>query len=161
MQEFTDLLNNQLLLWSLIACISAQLFKVVFNFFSSGEIRWAVIFETGGMPSSHSSLITGITSGLGLELGFDHPVFALGVGISLVIMYDASGVRRSAGLHAVQINKIANQLNQADKLNLKETLGHSKLEVIVGSIFGPLITLLGMKFLGSPLDILHSISRFF
>ena len=113
------------------------------------------------MPSSHSSLITGITSGLGLELGFDHPVFALGVGISLVIMYDASGVRRSAGLHAVQINKIANQLNQADKLNLKETLGHSKLEVIVGSIFGPLITLSGMKFLGSPLDILHSISRFF
>ena len=161
MQEFTDLLNNQLLFWSLTACILAQLLKIVFNFFSSGEIRWAVIFETGGMPSSHSSLITGITSGLGLELGFDHPVFALGVGISLVIMYDASGVRRSAGLHAVQINKIANQLNQADKLSLKETLGHSKLEVIVGSIFGPLITLSGMKFLGSPLDILHSISRFF
>ena len=161
MQEFTDLLNNQLLFWSLTACILAQLFKIVFNFFSSGEIRWAVIFETGGMPSSHSSLITGITSGLGLELGFDHPVFALGVGISLVIMYDASGVRRSAGLHAVQINKIANQLNQADKLNLKETLGHSKLEVIVGSILGPLITLSGLKFFGSPLDIIHSISRFF
>ncbi len=161
MQEFTDLLNNQLLFWSLTACILAQLLKIVFNFFSSGEIRWAVIFETGGMPSSHSSLITGITSGLGLELGFDHPVFALGVGISLVIMYDASGVRRSAGLHAVQINKIANQLNQADKLNLKETLGHSKLEVIVGSILGPLITLSGLKFFGSPLDIIHSISRFF
>ncbi len=161
MQEFTDLLNNQLLFWSLTACILAQLLKIVFNFFSSGEIRWAVIFETGGMPSSHSSLITGITSGLGLELGFDHPVFALGVGISLVIMYDASGVRRSAGLHAVQINKIANQLNQADKLNLKETLGHSKLEVIVGSILGPLITLSGLKFFGSPLDIIHSIGRFF
>ena len=161
MQELMALLNNQLLFWSLIACISAQLLKVLFNFFSNGEIRLNIIFETGGMPSSHSSLITGVASGLGLDLGFDHPIFALGVGVALVVMYDASGVRRSAGLHAVEINKILNQIDQTEKIKLKETLGHSKLEVIVGSILGPLITLPGMEFLGSPLDIIHKLSKLF
>ena len=161
MQELTDLLNNSLLFWSITSCISAQFLKVIFNFFSNGEIRWSAVIETGGMPSSHSSLITGIASGLGLELGFDHPTFALGVALALIVMYDASGVRRSAGLHAVQINKISNQLNQVEQLNLKETLGHTKLEVIVGSILGPLITLCGMEFFGAPLDIWHSLEIFF
>ena len=161
MQELTDLLNNKLLFWSLIACISAQLLKVVFNFFASGEIKFSVIFETGGMPSSHSSLMTGIASGIGLEMGFDHPVFALAVGVSLVVMYDASGVRRSAGMQATEINKISTQLSLDNQLNLKEKLGHTKLEVIVGSIIGPFITLMGMRFVGSPLDLFDYIVTFF
>ena len=148
-----ELINNKLLFWSLISCLLAQILKIVFNFFSAGELRYGIIFETGGMPSSHSALITSITSGLGLDLGFDTSIFALAVGVSLIVMYDASGVRRSAGLNAKEINKLSKSFDEKSTLNLKETLGHSKLEVIVGSMLGPLISLPGMVFIGSPLNI--------
>ena len=155
MTELFELANNKILLWSLISCLAAQVLKIVFNFFSKGELRINIIFETGGMPSSHSALITSLTSRLGMDLGFDDPIFALAVGISLIVMYDASGVRRSAGLNAKEINKLSKSIDEKSTLNLKETLGHSKLEVIVGSILGPLISLPGIVFIGSPLDIFH------
>ena len=157
MTELFELINNKLLFWSLISCLTAQVLKIVFNFFSAREIRIGIIFETGGMPSSHSALITSITSGLGLDLGFDNSIFALAVGISLIVMYDASGVRRSAGLNAREINKLSKSLDEKSTLNLKETLGHSKLEVMVGSILGPLISLPGIVYIGSPSNIFHFI----
>ena len=153
MSELIELINNELLFWSLISCLIAQILKIVFNFFSAGELRIGIIFETGGMPSSHSALITSLTSGLGMDLGFDDPVFALAVGISLIVMYDASGVRRSAGLNAKEINKLSKSFDKESTLDLKETLGHSKLEVVVGSILGPLISLPGMVFICSPFNI--------
>tara|TARA_Y100000589_G_scaffold211260_1_gene199209 strand:+ start:482 stop:961 length:480 start_codon:yes stop_codon:yes gene_type:complete len=157
MTEFLELLNNQLLFWSLFSCITAQALKIVFNFILAGEIRFGIIFETGGMPSSHSALITALTAGVGLDLGFDDPIFALAVGISLIVMYDASGVRRSAGLQAKEINKLSKNIDKSSSLKLKETLGHSKIEVVVGSILGPLISLPGIVFLGSPANIYNII----
>ena len=68
-------------------------------------------------------------------------------------MYDASGVRKSAGIQAAEINKLSKKLDPISQVALKETLGHTKFEVIVGSILGPLITLPGMFFVGSPLEI--------
>ena len=79
------------------------------------------MFETGGMPSSHSALITGAASGIGCELGFDSPVFALSVAIAFIVMYDASGVRKSAGIQAAEINKISRN----EKDNLIEVRGPS------------------------------------
>ena len=157
MTELFELFNNKLLFWSLIACLLAQFLKIVFKFISSGKLQFEIIFETGGMPSSHSALITSITSGLGLDLGFDNSIFALAVGVSLIVMYDASGVRRSAGLNAKEINKLSKSLDEKSTLNLKETLGHSKLEVMVGSILGPLISLPGIVYIGSPSNIFHFI----
>ena len=66
-------------------------------------------------------------------------------------MYDASGVRKSAGIQAAEINNLSKKLDPQSVLFLKETLGHTKIEVLVGSFLGPLITLTGMFFLGSPL----------
>ena len=157
MSEFLVLFDNPVLFWSLLSCLFAQFFKIIFNFFSTGEIRFGIIFETGGMPSSHSALISGATSGIGLELGFDNPTFALALAISLIVMYDASGVRKSAGIQAKEINKISAKIDPKSELNLNETLGHTKIEVIVGSILGPLITLPGIFFMGSPINILNSI----
>ena len=153
MSEFFTFFNNSVLFWSLLSCLIAQFFKVVFNFFSTGEIRFGIIFETGGMPSSHSALITGSASGVGYEMGFDSSIFALSVAIALIVIYDASGVRKSAGIQAVEINKLSKKLDPQSELVLKETLGHTKIEVMVGSFLGPLITLSGMFFLGSPLKI--------
>ena len=153
MSELSALLDNSVLLWSLLSCLIAQFFKIIFNFFSTGKIKFGIMFETGGMPSSHSALITGATSGIGFELGFDNPIFALAIAVSLIVMYDASGVRKSAGIQAAEINKLSKKLDPKSQVNLKETLGHTKFEVIVGSILGPLITLPGIFFIGSPLKI--------
>ena len=153
MTELLELLKNQLLFWSLISCITAQLLKIIFNFFLEGEFRLGIVFETGGMPSSHSALISALSAGIGWELGFDNPVFALSVGVSLIVMYDASGIRRSAGIQAIEINKISRELDKNKETFLKESLGHSKLEVVVGSLIGPLIALPGIVYLGSPYDI--------
>ena len=157
MSDFSALFDNSVLFWSLLSCLLAQFFKIVFNFFSTGKIRFGIIFETGGMPSSHSALITGATSGVGFELGFDSPIFALAVAIALIVMYDASGVRKSAGIQAAEINKLSRKLDPKSEVILKETLGHTKIEVMVGSFIGPLITLPGMFFLGSPLQIFNLI----
>ena len=100
MSDFFPFFNNSVLFWSLLSCLLAQFFKIVFNFLSTGEIRFGIMFETGGMPSSHSALITGATSGIGYELGFDSSIFALSVAVALIVMYDASGVRKSAGVQA-------------------------------------------------------------
>ena len=153
MSEFFVFFNNSVLFWSLLSCLIAQFFKVIFNFFLNGEIRFGIIFETGGMPSSHSALITGAASGIGCELGFDSPVFALSVALALIVMYDASGVRKSAGIQAAEINNLSKKLDPKSEVNLKETLGHTKVEVLVGSLLGPLITLPGIFFLGSPIQI--------
>jgi len=157
MSEFFPFFNNAVLFWSLFSCLLAQFFKILFNFFSTREIRFGIMFETGGMPSSHSALITGAASGIGYELGFDSSIFALSVAIALIVMYDASGVRKSAGIQAAEINKLSKKLDPKSELFLKETLGHKKIEVMVGSFLGPLITLPGMFFLGSPLKIFYLI----
>ena len=154
MSDFSAFLDNSVLFWSLLSCFLAQFFKIIFNFFSTGKIRFGIMFETGGMPSSHSALMTGATSGIGFQLGFDNPIFALAIAVSLIVMYDASGVRKSAGIQAAEINKLSKNLDPKSQTDLKETLGHTKFEVIVGSFLGPLITLPGMVFIGSPLHIL-------
>ena len=157
MSEISALFDNSVLFWSLLSCLLAQFFKIIFNFFSTGKIRFGIMFETGGMPSSHSALITGATSGIGFQLGFDNPVFALAIAVSLIVMYDASGVRKSAGIQAAEINKLSKKIDHESHVDLKETLGHTKFEVIVGSVLGPLITLPGIVFIGSPLNILNLI----
>ena len=157
MSNFMDLFNNSVLFWSLLSCLIAQFFKIIFNFFSRGEIRFGIMLETGGMPSSHSALISGATAGIGLKLGFDDPIFSLAVAVSLIVMYDASGVRKSSGIQAAEINKLSKKLDPKSQVALKETLGHTKFEVIIGSLLGPLITLPGIVFIGSPLNIINLI----
>ena len=157
MSDFFTLFDNSVLFWSVLSCLLAQFFKIIFNFFRTGKIRFGIMFETGGMPSSHSALITGATSGIGYELGFDNPIFALAVAVALIVMYDASGVRKSAGVQAAEINKLSKKLDPQSEVLLKETLGHTKIEVMVGSFLGPLITLPGIFFFGSPLKIFNLI----
>ena len=159
MSNFLAIFDNSVLFWSLLSCLLAQFLKIIFNFFTTGKIRFGIMFETGGMPSSHSALITGTTSGIGFQLGFDNPIFALAIAVSLIVMYDASGVRKSAGIQAAEINKLSKKLDPTSQLALKETLGHTKLEVVVGSLLGPLITLPGIFFIGSPINIFNLISN--
>ena len=111
------------------------------------------------MPSSHSAFVTGTASGVGWELGFNHPGFAIAATIAFVVMYDASGIRRESGLIAARVNELPSSNWPTPPIDqLKESLGHTRLEVLVGSLIGPAIALPGITFLGSPVDMLQMIS---
>ena len=148
------LLDNAVLAWGLAACGLAQLSKLIVELVKYRRWRPAVLFETGGMPSSHSALVSGTAAGLGWQLGFSHPDFALATTVAFVVMYDASGIRRAAGYTAARVNLLSSEVSiTSAEVNLKENLGHSRLEVVVGSLIGPTVALPGIAFLGSPLDI--------
>ena len=157
--QFVYILDNAVLAWGLAACGLAQFSKLLFELIFKQRWRPSVLIETGGMPSSHSALVTGTAAGVGLQLGFDDPMFALASTIAFIVMYDASGIRRSAGLTAAKVNKMSKvNINESStEKTLKESLGHTKTEVLVGSLLGPTIALPGILFIGSPLHLLQMI----
>ena len=146
-----EVFDNSSLAWGLAACGVAQLSKLFLELILHRRWRPAVLIETGGMPSSHSALVTGTAACVGWTLGFDHPLFAVAAMVAFVVMYDASGIRRSAGFTAERVNALPMELGPTphDK-PLKESLGHSRLQVLVGSLIGPAVALPGLVLLGSP-----------
>ena len=140
--------DNGVLWWGLAACGTAQLSKLVIELVVHRRWNPKVLVETGGMPSSHSALLTGTTAALGWVQGFDGPLFGLAAVLCFVVLYDASGVRRAAGLTAARVNL----MGDTPKL-LKENLGHTRLEVLIGALMGPLVALPGLVLLGSPLHL--------
>ena len=153
-----EVFDNEVMAWGLIACGLAQLSKLVVELFQHRRWRPSVLLETGGMPSSHSAFVTGTASGVGLDLGFDHPGFAIAATVAFIVMYDASGIRRASGLTAARVNELPiNNWPSPPSEPLKESLGHTRLEVLVGSLIGPLVALPGIFFIGSPLHIAQTI----
>lgn len=150
-----EVLDNSSLAWGLVACGAAQISKLFIELLVHRRWRPAVLIETGGMPSSHSALVTGTTACIGWTLGFDHPLFALAAMVAFIVMYDASGIRRAAGFTAERVNALPDELwpETFDK-PLKQSLGHSRLQVLVGSLIGPAIALPGLVYLGSPLHLI-------
>ena len=156
--DFLSILDNAVLAWALAACGIAQLLKLFFELLINKQWRPSVLLETGGMPSSHSALVSGAAAGIGLKLGFNEPVFALAVTLAFVVMYDASGIRRKAGLIASKVNLIPSSVfSESSEIVLQENLGHTRLEVLIGSLIGPLIVLPGLVFIGSPIDLIHAL----
>ena len=103
------------------------------------------MMSSGGMPSSHSALITAMTASVGKTAGLDSVAFAIAAVTSLVVMYDAANVRREAGKHAELLNKIARDLypdNHMHQEKLKELLGHKLIEVAAGAVLGITIGIL-------------------
>jgi acid phosphatase family membrane protein YuiD len=150
--------DNGALWWGLAACGTAQLSKLVIEL--AVHRRWnpKVLIETGGMPSSHSALMTGTTAALGWQLGFDDPLFALAAVLCFVVLYDASGVRRAAGLTAERVNALVADggglvAGEPPAKPLKQNLGHTRLEVLIGSLMGPAVALPGLVWVGSPVQL--------
>jgi acid phosphatase family membrane protein YuiD len=154
-----DLADNSVLWWGLAACGLAQLSKVIIELVVHRRWRPAVLVETGGMPSSHSALMTGTTAAIGWSDGFQSPLFGLAAALSFIVLYDASGVRRAAGLISQRVNGLPDGLWELQPSSdpqlrpLKENLGHTRAEVLVGSLLGPLVSLPGLVLVGSPLHL--------
>jgi hypothetical protein len=101
------------------------------------------------MPSSHSALVVATTLAIGLFYGFDHPMFALGVAVTMVVTYDATNIRRQAGIHAQKINFIIEEMFSGQPITeeqLKEVLGHTPLEVAGGIVLGSAVAVLAWFF---------------
>jgi len=138
-------LQNYALLSALIAWSVAQLIKLPLYYVQTKRWNWALLISVGGMPSSHSALVTATAIGVGLYSGFNSPVFALAMAVAMVVIYDATGIRRQAGIHAQTINLLVEELLQghiAPEKQLREVLGHTPLEALGGVILGVIIPVL-------------------
>ena len=137
--NFLALFENKALIAGMSAWALAQIIKVPLYYLQTRKWNWALLFTTGGMPSSHSALMTATTLAIGLYYGLDHPMFALGVALTMIVTYDAAGVRQQAGIHAQRINVIFGELlrgHPVSERDLREVLGHTPLEVIGGILLG-------------------------
>ena len=137
--NFLAIFENRALVAGVGAWALAQIIKVPLYYLQTRKWNWALLFTTGGMPSSHSALMTATTLAIGLHYGLDHPTFALGVALTMIVTYDAAGVRQQAGIHAHRINVIFGELlhgHPVSERDLREVLGHTPLEVIGGILLG-------------------------
>lgn len=146
MENFSDIIDNHVLAVALVACFTAQILKAIIELIRHRKLNLRVLVETGGMPSSHSALVTALTCGIGQTMGWASPIFAITSVFSVIVMYDAAGVRQAAGKQAKILNQIIDELFQEkpefNEDRLKELLGHTPFQVIAGSVLGVAISYL-------------------
>ncbi|WP_163536583.1 divergent PAP2 family protein [Gracilibacillus sp. YIM 98692] len=144
-------------LWSaLIAIVFAQTIKVPLHFIATKEFKPGLAFSTGGMPSSHSAAVTAVATGIGIEHGASSGLFAVSCVVAIIIMFDATGIRRQAGEQAILINMLVKDFNHfvseakgwkkkgeyEKQKELKELLGHQPIEVFFGGLTGIILAFL-------------------
>ncbi len=149
MQDFGDIIYNRVLLVSLSATLIAQMLKLVAELIKNRKLNFRVLVTTGGMPSSHSALVAALATGVGQTAGWGSIEFAIALIFAFIVMYDAAGVRQAAGKQARVLNQIVDELFQENpelsQDRLKELLGHTPIQVLVGSALG-----IGISWLAIP-----------
>lgn len=143
-EMFFALINNFSLMVVAIAGFLAQLIKLYIYWIKEKELNFWHLFEAGGMPSSHSASVTALTLGIGLTEGWCSPLFTISLVFAIIVMYDATGVRRAAGKQALMLNKIIDDMypqQREEKGKLKEILGHDPIEVFAGAVLAVAVTL--------------------
>jgi uncharacterized protein len=142
---FLELLANHVLITGLTAWALAQILKPPIEYLVTHRWNWGQMFSSGGMPSSHTALMAATTLAVGLHTGFDNAAFAIAFAITMIVVYDAAGVRRQAGIHAEKINLLISELFSGQPISedlLKEVLGHTPRQVIGGLMLGIVIAVL-------------------
>ena len=141
MKIWNEILSNQVLVSAVAGWIVAQVLKTMLDFALNRTINWERMVGSGGMPSSHSATVCGLTTAAALRYGVSSFAFAVCFVLSMVVMYDATGVRRETGKQAKLLNSILSE--NPLKLNaevlqekLKEYVGHTPLQVVAGAILG-------------------------
>lgn len=126
----------------LFAWFLAQVLKICSDLFKTRKVNLKRIIGSGGMPSSHAALTVALTTSLGKDFGLNDPLVVTAFIFTLVVLYDAAGVRRAVGRQAVVLNKIIEELMQTKQITekrLKELLGHTPLQVLIGILLGFLV----------------------
>ena len=139
--------GNRLLDVAAISCFLAQFYKVFSPLLRGESVQWRRLFQTGGMPSSHASTVVSLSTGVFLLKGASSMEFSISMVFMGIVLYDATGIRRQAGKHAKALNTLVDNIEKRDGIEIiseefKEFLGHTPLEVLVGSILGIVIGIL-------------------
>ena len=133
---------NPPLALALLAMTTAQGFKFFRTLVRRNRPDFTRLIGTGGMPSAHSASVTALAVGVGLSEGWGSSVFGLATFFAVITMYDATGIRRSAGMQARILNRLVEELREHHKLDMErlaELLGHTPLEVVVGALYGAVL----------------------
>ena len=146
MTIWNELLGNQVLISAVLGWTVAQFLKTVIDMVLNRSFNPERIFGSGGMPSSHSATVCGLTTSAGLCYGVSSFEFAISFVLSAVVMYDAIGVRQETGKQAKLLNLIMEQDffkldNEHIQKRLKEFVGHTPLQVLAGAVLGILLAL--------------------
>lgn len=143
MASIGEILNNHVLFVVLLGWFVAQALKIPIHRIVEHEWDFSRFHGSGGMPSSHSSMVTAGAVAIGAVEGFGTPIFALAVAFAMIVMYDAAGVRRETGTQAAVINQILKDVlingKQISDEELKELVGHTPLEVACGAFTGLIV----------------------
>ena len=146
MDYLLQISHNNVLQTAILSWFVAQLIKVILVLIKEKKLDFTRLTGSGGMPSSHSSFTVALATAVGFESGFDSVLFGVSLAFSFVVMYDASGVRRSAGQQAAILNKLVERFGKEDFAQtgkkLKELLGHTPLEVFAGAVLGIVIAVI-------------------
>jgi len=127
------------LLAAIVAWAIAQVAKVLLSSFQLRRLNLRVLADPGGMPSRHSAIVMGLTTAIGKYAGITSAAFAIALIFSFVVMYDAAGVRRTAGRQAAVLNRLVQDLvhmRGMQETELRELLGHTPVEVLIGAVLG-------------------------
>lgn len=141
----TEFGRNYIAITTLFAWIFAQTVKVFLGVIREKRFNFKWFVGTGGLPSTHATAVTFLASSIGLYTGFDTPLFALACLFSVIVIFDAQGVRRASGKQAEILNKILDDIYWRKKIQeerLKELLGHTPVEILTGIAIGVLLSLL-------------------
>ncbi len=145
MEDIQKIVTNKYLYVPLLLWFCIQVFKVICDLVKTKKFNFKRIMGAGGMPSSHTAVVTSLAMLVGKCEGFDSAMFAVALVFAMVVMYDAAGVRRAAGKQAHLLNKIIETPGLTGvevQERLVEVLGHTPLQVIVGAIIGITVGLL-------------------
>lgn len=151
-----SIFNNMPLLLALFAIFFAQFIKIPIYLLVEKKLNVSIFFSTGGMPSSHSAAVSSLTTAIAFEAGLDSPLFAIAAVFSVIVMFDATGIRYQAGQHALIINELREDFQhfireakdwpdkepQEKVQELKTLLGHKKIEMVMGALLGILISVI-------------------
>lgn len=137
MSVIEGVLSNRAITLPILSWFAAQLYKFLHYLFVNRKIDFRKFVSSGGMPSSHSAISVCLATVLGIQNGFDSGLFAMAVIFAFVVMTDAAGVRRAAGKQAEVLNKLIHSTGHIRiEKNLRELIGHTPVEVIVGAALG-------------------------
>ena len=142
---FNELIHNKCLIVPISIWAIIQLWKFIWDSIKTRKINFRRLLGAGGMPSSHSAVVTSLMITVGSYKGWGSPEFALAVMFACIVMYDAAGVRRAAGKQARILNQIVNTKEMSElevREKLVEVLGHTPFEVFIGALIGVVYALI-------------------
>ena len=142
---FVQVFQNEIFVTVLSAWFIAQSAKVFLGVISEKRFNFRWFVDTGGMPSSHAATVSALATAIGLKYGFSSSIFAVTLVFAWIILMDAHGFRRSAGKQAEILNMVLDDIYWKKKIKeerLKELLGHTPVEVLIGATIGILVAII-------------------